>query len=615
MGIKYNPLLYAGFQFASDGGAPYFNTPVALETDLPVPDTNGALRVVLATDHIYEYDATTSKWIDTGLRLAAAIGSSPNAAGASIVAATSGNITQNQLTLQPADATNGGVLSNTTQNIAGAKTFKSDVTVEGTTYTNAVDTRSATTMALGASATTINIGNAGATVNIQGTTLYENVTQLQVKDPLITVNKGGGAASGGGSGMEIEEAAAITGYAKTSVDRASWELLAPASTGKFVLTPNNNNFSNVLASSVLTATRTYTMPDITGTVILDAGTQTLTGNKTLAGTINFSALSASLPLQLDASKNVISSQVSLTTGVTGTLPVGNGGTNSSTALNNNRVMKSSGGAIVEAAAITASRALVSDVNGIPVAATAGTTDTEIGYVNGVTSSIQTQLNNKQPLDATLTALAAYNTNGLLTQTAADTFAGRTLTALDSSVVITNGNGVAGNPTVGLDNTLIQLAAYNTNGILTQTAADTFTGRTLTAADASITVTNGNGVSGNPTISAVNWTSGDIATTSFTGANNQVAAANVTGLAFTNGSIRAFKAQVSVTVIATSSLYETFDLYGIQRGADWIMTASSDGDVSGVIFSITTAGQVQYQSTNNAGFTSLTMKFRATVTPV
>lgn len=63
-----------------------------------------------------------------------------------------------------------------------------------------------------------------------------------------------------------------------------------------------------------------------------------------------------------------------------TLPISKGGTNSGTALNNNRIIISSGSAIVEASAITASRALVSNGSGIPEAAT--TTATEIGYVNG-----------------------------------------------------------------------------------------------------------------------------------------------------------------------------------------------------------------------------------------
>lgn len=83
---------------------------------------------------------------------------------------------------------------------------------------------------------------------------------------------------------------------------------------------------------------------------------------------------------------------SLTSNVTGILPIANGGTNSSTTLNNNRVMQSSGGAIVEAAAITANRALISDANGIPTHS--AVTNTELGYVSGVTSSIQTQLNGK-----------------------------------------------------------------------------------------------------------------------------------------------------------------------------------------------------------------------------
>ncbi len=84
------------------------------------------------------------------------------------------------------------------------------------------------------------------------------------------------------------------------------------------------------------------------------------------------------------------------------LPVAKGGTNSGTALNNNRNIVSSGGAIVESAAITAGRALVSDINGLPIAAT--TTVNEINFVNGVTSAIQTQLNAKQASGNYITAL-------------------------------------------------------------------------------------------------------------------------------------------------------------------------------------------------------------------
>lgn len=62
-----------------------------------------------------------------------------------------------------------------------------------------------------------------------------------------------------------------------------------------------------------------------------------------------------------------------------------------------------GDTVSNLAALTASRALVTDGSGVITPAT--TTAAEIGHVNGVTSAIQTQLDAKQTLDSELTALA------------------------------------------------------------------------------------------------------------------------------------------------------------------------------------------------------------------
>lgn len=62
------------------------------------------------------------------------------------------------------------------------------------------------------------------------------------------------------------------------------------------------------------------------------------------------------------------------------------------------------------------------------------------------TNLVSDLASKQPLDGTLTSLAAYNTNGLLTQTSADTFTGRTITA-GAGISVSNGDGVSGNPQI------------------------------------------------------------------------------------------------------------------------------------------------------------------------
>jgi hypothetical protein len=109
--------------------------------------------------------------------------------------------------------------------------------------------------------------------------------------------------------------------------------------------------------------------------------------------------------------------------------------------------------------------------------------------------------------------------------------------------------------------------------------------------------------------------GDISETSFSIVNSQLSAHNITGFAFDNAIVRSFEAEVSVKIDADSDLFEKLSISGIQKGSDWEISVRSLGDYSGVVFSITSAGQMQYTSLNYTGFVSGTIKFRAITTSV
>ena len=94
------------------------------------------------------------------------------------------------------------------------------------------------------------------------------------------------------------------------------------------------------------------------------------------------------------------------------------------------------------------------------------------------------------------------------------------------------------------------------------------------------------------------------------ANNQASPVNIQGFAFANTGVRAFEALVSVAIDAGSNLYALFTLKGIQRDSDWTLDSAAIGDASGLVFTITTSGQIQYTSTNLSSFVSNTCRIRA-----
>lgn len=106
------------------------------------------------------------------------------------------------------------------------------------------------------------------------------------------------------------------------------------------------------------------------------------------------------------------------------------------------------------------------------------------------------------LSAQLQALSILSSTGFIVRTGTNTFTTRNFGISGFGISVTNSTGVTGNPTFALTSQLQSLSVLSVNGLITRTASGTLVARTLTSGTG-ISITNGDGVNGNPSVSLEN----------------------------------------------------------------------------------------------------------------
>jgi len=92
-------------------------------------------------------------------------------------------------------------------------------------------------------------------------------------------------------------------------------------------------------------------------------------------------------------------------------------------------------------------------------------------------------------------------------------------------------------------------------------------------------------------------------TIFSFTNNQAVAADITGILATGANETGMMIKYAVKRDGTADLRESGTLEATYTGSAWNLVQSYSGQDSGVTFSITAVGQLQYTSTDNSGSSS------------
>ncbi len=255
------------------------------------------------------------------------------------------------------------------------------------------------------SAGTVTLGHEG---NDLATLLLKGVVNLSVAAGLLD------QASGGTKYLRLKYKSDVSGSADTSADRAL--SIDPQGADRSLTLAGNLSLAADLILSGAYATTlaaqqsgTYTLPDqAAGTLVSRDSTDTLE-NKTLSAatlsgtTINSGILSGGTVSGATISGAVLDADA-----------------NSVSNIDNSDIKAAAAIAVSKLAAITASRAVATDASGFIEAS--ATTATELGYLHGVSSAVQDQIDGKAATDLSNLTISNLAAGDLLYATSATALA-------------------------------------------------------------------------------------------------------------------------------------------------------------------------------------------------